>query len=891
MMVIRSTRVYYGYSRYGEPTVAWFALSPLPAPAGYDPHRVGQVLGRFGLKVRIGDGEVRASDASWVVPFFARLTRELLRQANHDAGHAVVEQPAGAPQASVAIPCEEPESCLFAGELATALLNAACVGHDMNSLQADLNEFLAFSRPRAVDANSRLLRQAARTRGLPTRWLGQAPFVEAPEDRIIRFGLLQIGHGSSSRRLLGPMPAPSDMKSLAMVANRALLMPLLAGQGFPVPSWDSEFPNQSTAGRAVRTASRLGYPVMVKSLVKQEFPHRQSAIRVFGPLHGAEQVTAAFEAAVWPVRKVWVERHSPGARYRFLVIGGRVRAVARRDPPTVTGDGRSTVAQLMAGCVAAAQTPDQRAAWSDMVADDADVDLRLRLAGLTRDSVPASGQRIELRAEGTPYNGGTCSDVTDAVTEEIKRLAERAASYCGLHELAGVDMTIRGPLGEAHAPDCVLLDVLPDPDLVTHARPHDGPPRDVAAELVDTLFAPGETARIPLVAVTGSNGKTTTARMIAHILRQRFRHVGLATTAGAFVDDELILEGDVAGANGAAVVLADERTEVAVLETARGGLIKLGAGFDVCDVGVCLNVTSDHVGLDGIETQEQMAEVKGEVLRRACGCAVLNGDDPRVLAMRERTGAERVILVSRGGGAAEVAAHRARGGYAVMIEPVDGVPWIVGYKGADRIGMLPVAAIPATVGGAVAFNVENALCAAAAAWGLGLPVELIRRALESFGASYECNPGRFNVIDGLPFRAVIDYAHNAEGMHMLCQALRALPEPKRRILLLRTADHRSDEGIRAFARAAAAERFDIYVCSRRGKSPEVPAKLRRTLLEEGIPEESVLLIPEIEEGIARMLELARAGDLVVFLGGKRAGMIRCMLNDWSTQGERPNVAS
>lgn len=874
MTSITSTRIYPGYTRYGDPLMVALWLShPVTATsdsalaeAQRELRNLGPVIPPNGIDTR-GDRAARREAL-----LAAGILRALLQEVGHASDRVVVEPLSGS-ETKLVVPCEETMTCLYAGELACMLLDAALRGEDMGWWRPELEAFQACARAHAIDPNSRLLAQAARQRGLPVRWLDQTPFGEAPEDHLIRFGLLQVGHGSNSRVLIGPMPRAANMQTLLQANDRSSLMPLLARAGIPIPPQDFQFANRGTAGRARRSAERLGYPVTLKSLAREEFPHRQAALKVYGPLFDARQVETAFEAAARPIRKVWVEGYPEGARYRFIVVGGQVRAVSRRAPPAIVGDGTASVDELIAQCTREARGPEAAAAWSAIRAGDADTELRLKLAGLDRDSVLAAGQRVELRSEGTPWNGGHCEDATDTVAPAIRDVAEQAARACGLHELAGVDMAVQDPAGSATATNCAVLEVLADPDLVTHTDPRDGTPCDVADELLGTLFPPGATGRIPLAAVTGTNGKTTTTRMIAHILRQQFRHVGIATTSGAWVNEELFREGDSAGVTGAASVLAVEHTEAAVLETARGGLIKLGGGFDRCDVGLCLNVTSDHLGRDGVDTLDQMAEVKSDVIRRTQGSAVLNADDTRVLAMRTVTPARDLILVSRTTPAADlVARYPAR---AVAIESVEGEPWIVACDAGTRTPVMPVGAIPATLDGAVAFNVDNAAFAVAGAWAMGMPFTAIREALGSFHASYECNPGRFNVIDLLPFRVVIDFAHNAEGMRMLNDALRALPKPRRRLLLLRTAEPlRSLEEIRDFARAAAAARFDVYICARRGKSEtDVPTLLRDTLLEQGIPEPSVRVIPESTEAIDAMLEMAEPDDLLVMLGGKRTGMI------------------
>lgn len=889
MLAINAVDNLTGYSSFGDPPVVRFELSHRQLPEyRCDGSAVVEELRRLGLELAFDCVEVRDTIAPPTVRVFASLTLGLLSRAGHEPEWAIVEAGLEPGSSRVIVGNEECESCRLAAELAVRLLNAHAdsEGNPTALLDIEIEPAVEDISARATDPNALLLKRAARRRGLPVMWLDQHPFEEAPPGRLIRSGLQKIGHGSAGRLLAGPMPNLPNQQILRTVTDRASLMNHLAKAGLPVAPHEPGLPPVGTVKRAIRRAERLGYPVMIKGTYKQAFPHRHHALPVFGPIDHPGQIRQVFDAVATRGGGVWVEGYLSGQSYRFLVIGGQVRAVARRSPPAITGDGRSSISQLLANRAREAVTYRRQIAWKALSSGDADLATRLRLAGVDSETILPGGYRVALRAEGNPYNGGHCVDVTDKIPVAIKELAETAAIRCGLDEIAGVDMVLDRPFCRQLDSNVAIIDVLPDPDLLTHVRPDEGVGRDAAGSLIETLFPPGHSGRIPLIAVTGTNGKTTTVRMIDHMLRHRFHRPGRTTTEGAFLADELLREGDVAGTSGAALLLAEDSVDAAVLETARGGLIKSGSPFDYCDVGVCLNVDADHVGLDGIHTLDGMADLKAEVIRRARGSAVLNADDPRVLAMEAETPAREVILVSRMRDSAAIVRHRQAGGMAVVTESHGGREWIVAYEGDKRNRIMPADEIPATLGAAVGFNIDNALFAVAAARAMRLEDTRIRQTMARFSADHVHNPGRFNVYEDLPFTVVVDHAQNVPAMQKLCSAVRTLSCPGRKMLLLRGLGNRTDREILDLARASAGE-FDVYVCSNffqlRGRRPEeIPDLIEHGLLEQGVKRESVLKIPDAHEAIDRLREMAGDGDTVVmlFLGDSHQ-FIRQKLDEWS----------
>ena len=407
----------------------------------------------------------------------------------------------------------------------------------------------------------------------------------------------------------------------------------------------------------------------------------------------------------------------------------------------------------------------------------------------------------------------------------------------------------------------VLRDGKPDPEL---ARRHLG-----------RLFPGGGSGRVPIAAITGTNGKTTASRMLARILETGGKTVGVVTTDGAYVGRNRVLEGDVAGRRGANAVLADTRVEAAVLETARGGLLKGGAAFDVCDVAAVTNVTDDHLGIDGVDTLEQMARVKQTLLQVAGKRAVVNADDPLCLRIAKRSAARELCLVTLDQDNEAVAEHLRNGGPAVVLGPEDKGGLIVLIEGGRAEPLMAPEEIPATLDGCARHNVQNAMVAAALARGLGISQDTIRRALAGFENSREMSPGRLNVHEGHPFTVVIDYAHNPEGFREVGEALQRRYPDRRRIAVVTTLGCRHAEQTPAGARLIAGL-FDRFVCGhdatyslleestrQRGFPPEeIPARCAAALADAGVAKDRIVVTGKYPDPVERALAMAEPGDLV-----------------------------
>jgi cyanophycin synthetase len=744
--------------------------------------------------------------------------------------------------------------------LAAADLALAVIRHLLPEERADHDP-----RPFDFTAELRALRELLEERALGP---STAALVRAAEERDIPWMrlndgcLIQLGQGCYQQRIEAALTSGTSLTAFELAGDKSLTNRLLADLAIPVPRQEVVL----TGDEALEAAERLGYPVVVKPLDGNQ------GRGVSTGLTRPEQVRAAWERAAAVSRRAIVETHEKGSDFRILVVGGRVVAVAQRVPGHVVGDGRQTVREL----VDQVNSDPRRGFGHEKVLTRLSLDDEARRllaeASLTPDSVLPSGEVFFLRTTGNLSTGGTAIDRTDEIHPDNRMMAERAARAIGL-DVAGVDFLspdIRRSYREVGG---AIAEVNAGPGLRMHLCPSEGLPRDVAGEVIDLLFPRGRPARIPVAAITGTNGKTTTTRMVGHILKLAGFKVGMATTDGVYIDGVRVAEGDLTGPWSSRLVLRDPTVEAAVLETARGGILRSGLGWKKCDVGAVLNVAADHLGLGGIEDLDELARVKQVVVEVARAYCVLNADDERVAPMAAASPGQP-IYVSLDPRGSRIRHHVRARGKAVVLNPGEGGDGLITFHdGGDPIPLLWVRQMPAALGGHALHNVQNALFAAAIAHGLGVRLEVIRQGLRSFEMGFETTPGRLNFYDRHPFKVLLDYAHNAHGMVALAKTAAAIPVEGRRIAILGAPGDRRDEDIRELGRAAAPA-FDLFVLREdddlRGRSPGATGELlREGLRAAGVGADRIL--PEVlgeAAAIDRGLALARPGDLLVIFADK-----------------------
>jgi len=677
---------------------------------------------------------------------------------------------------------------------------------------------------------------------------------------------VQLGHGKFQRRIQATITSETRHTAVEIASDKRLTNQILADLGLPVPRqvrvYDAD--EAVDAVEAGEAAGGLGYPVVVKPLDGNHGKGVSIGLRT------AEQVRTAYEKAADYSSTVIVETFQEGNDYRLLVVNGRLLAVAQRLPGHVVGDGRHTLAEL----VEIVNQDPRRGVGHEKVLTRLELDDQaLRLiadAGLTPESVPGEGEVFYLRSTGNLSTGGTSIDKTDAIHYDNRIMAERGVRALGL-DVGGVDFIAPDISRSYKEAGGAIVEINAAPGFRMHTAPTEGTPRDVAGPVIDMLFPQGTPYRIPIAAITGTNGKTTTTRMVGHILKLSGYTVGMATSDGVYIDGVLTVKGDMTGPWASHLVLRDPTVDAAVLETARGGIVRTGLGWRKCSVGAVLNVASDHLGMGGIENLDDLARVKQVIVEVARDHCVLNADDPRVVRMA-RHSPGRPIYVTMDPRNERVAAHvRHERGAAVSLEEGLTGRVIVLYQNGEQVPMLPARQVPATVEGVAIHNIQNAMFAAAIAHGLGIEVENIRQGLRTFTADFFQTPGRLNFYNEHPFRVLLDYAHNAHGMQAMTRLIRGLAVHGRRIGVIAAPGDRRDEDIAGLA-TAAAPAFDLVLVreddNRRGRPPgEVGELLRHGLVAAGFPADCIA--PEIypeEEAVAKALDIARAGDLLVIFG-------------------------
>ena len=685
--------------------------------------------------------------------------------------------------------------------------------------------------------------EEARRRGIPVRRLGTGSMV-------------QLGLGRHLRRIQATTSDNTSVIASDIAQNKDLTKRMLEGIGLAVPTGAVA----RDVERAVEIAQEIGFPVILKPLAGNQG-------RGISPRLDDEQaVHAAWARTAELYREMVVERHVIGRDHRVLVVNGRVVAVAERIPAHVTGDGRSTVGKLIEDANADPRRGQgHTSVLTEIPADDATVEY-LSQSGLSLDNVPGAGERVLLRPTANLSTGGTSIDRTDEIHPDNVTACEMAAGVIGL-DIAGLDVLTPDISRPFHENGAVIIEVNSGPGIRMHTHPAEGKARNIGGAILDMLYPPGARATIPIVAVTGTNGKTTTTRLVAHLFRATGRTVGFTTTDGVYLQNRMVVQGDMTGPFAANVVLSNPTVDLAVLETARGGLLRSGLGFAECDVGIVLNVAADHLGIGGINTIEQLADVKSvvpQVVKRR-GHAVLSADDPLVYGMAERTRGDVVLFSAQPGRSNRlVEQHVEEGGIAATIEEDE---TFVVRRGRLCIPIASARDVPLTLGGAARFQYGNILAAVAAAYVQGMRYEDIRSGLLSFFPSPSLTPGRLNLFRLRNGRVLVDYAHNPAAVEGLMDMVRRMPA-RRRIGVVTAPGDRRDEDLRSVGRRCAG--LDHVILkedeNRRGRSPgEIARVIREGLLEAGISADQVTTVYSETEAVEHAVQEIRDQDLVVIL--------------------------
>ncbi|HEX3999731.1 MAG TPA: cyanophycin synthetase [Pirellulales bacterium] len=711
----------------------------------------------------------RLRRGTWQGHIIEHVALELQTLAGSDVGFGRTRETLEDGVYKVAVEFEE-ESLGRAALESARLLCLAAIHNTPFDVAAEVQTLREVNQKSRLGPSTASIVHAALARGIPAR-------------RLNNESLVQLGYGSRQRRILAAETDRTGAIAEAIAQDKELTRTLLRSVGVPVP----EGRTVESADDAWSAAEKIGLPVVVKP------QYGNQGRGVATNLKTREQVVAAYEAAREESSHIMVEQFAPGEDYRLLVVGDRVVAAARREPAMVFGDGQHSINELIRRVNEDPRRGDDHATALSKIQLDPVALQVLAAQGFAPESIPPVGSRVLIRRNANLSTGGTAADVTDLVHPAVAERAVEAARVVGL-DIAGVDVVAQDvgrPLEEQWG---VIVEVNAAPGLRMHLEPSSGKPRPVGEAILGTLFAEGETGRIPIVAVTGVNGKTTTTRFIGHILRGAGRRVGMTCTEGIFVDSRRIQTGDCSGPQSAQAVLLNPHVDAAVLETARGGILRAGLGFDRCDVAVVTNIgEGDHLGLNDIDTLEKLARVKRTIVEALgpSGVAVLNAQDQLVADMASYCRGS-VVFFSLNPNDPVVGAHRQKGGRAVIVR--DGT--ILLCERELEVPLVALDRVPLAHGGRIGFQVENTLASVGAAWGLGLMRDAIRAGLETFTADMEHIPGRFNLLDIHGVTVVVDYGHNPSSLVALIAALDQFPHKRRTAVYTCAGDRRDCDMIR-----------------------------------------------------------------------------------------------
>ncbi|MGB7605934.1 MAG: cyanophycin synthetase [Lutisporaceae bacterium] len=709
------------------------------------------------------------------------------------------------------------------------------------------------------------IKKEAEERGIPVTILGKG-------------SLLQLGYGKYSKRIQATLTEDTSCIAADISCDKELTKELLRTAGIPVP----EGLVASNIEEVQNHIAKLGYPVVVK-------PNNGNQGKgVSVNLKNEQEVAAAFGIAKQFGEEVIIEKFIEGKHYRVLVVNGKVVACTERIAPFVMGDGKKTIRELI-------EIENQNPLRGEghekpltKIKIDPVMEMLLLKNNINIDYVPAVDEQVLLRENDNLSTGGSAIDVTDEIHPENEEIAVNAATIIGL-DIAGVDITtkdINNPMREDNG---AVIEVNAAPGIRMHYFPAIGKSRNVAKHIVDMLFPEGSESSIPLISITGTNGKTTTTRMISKILQEKGHTVGMTSTGGVYINDKCIMKGDTTGYRSARMILTDKRVDAAVLETARGGIVSKGLGYDLADVGILTNISEDHLGLDGINTFDDLAHVKALVVEaiKDDGYAVLNADDKYCVEVGDRLN-KKVIYFSTSFENEIIQKQIAGRGKAVYLK--DGDIYIFDSK--EEIKLMHSWDIPATLNGAISYNLKNSLSAIAGAYGLGIELEYIVKALKKFKSDNEQNPGRFNIHDISGFKVIVDYGHNIEGYRETISSIKNIKH-NRLIGVIGVPGDRTETSTVRVGQLCG-ESFNHIIIKedkdRRGReSGEIAKQLMNGCVIGGIDKNNVLIELSEEEALRKAMLMAQQEDIITVFYEDYSGVIDTIDNVAEILKQQQNV--
>ena len=776
---------------------------------------------------------------TWMGHVIEHIALEIQTLAGMDTGYGRTRETKTVGVYNVVFTYLEEKVGIYAAEAAVRIAEALITGEHYD-LEYDIQQMREIREATRLGPSTGSIVEEAIARDIP--WI-----------RLNNQSLVQLGYGKNQVRFRATMTEKTSCIAVDIASNKEETKRLLQEQAIPVAKGITI---SSTEGvdEAIR---RVGFPLVFKPLDGNH--GRGISINI----KNREDAVEAYEFAAKISRKVIVERYVTGYDFRVLVIDNKMVAAALRDPAHVKGDGTSTVQQLID-----IENTDPRRGYGHenvltLITVDRDTLDLLEKKGYTLDTVPAAGEKVFVKSTANLSTGGTSVDVTDHVHPQNIFICERISKIIGL-DICGIDImaeNLTEPLTENGG---VVLEVNAAPGFRMHIAPSEGLPRNVAGHVIDMLYPQGKSSRIPIIAVTGTNGKTTTTRLIAHIVKNNGHRVGFTTSDGIYVQNNMMLKGDTTGPVSSEFILKDPTVDFAVLETARGGILRSGLGFGFCDIGVVTNIQEDHLGLADIHTLEDLARVKSVIINavKKDGWGVLNADNEYCVRIGKKANCN-IAYFSMNENNPVIRAHCKKGGIACVHEN----GFITIKKGDWKIRVQRTIQIPLTFGGTVPFMIENVMAATLATFLWGFKTEDIKISLETFIPSAAQTPGRMNIFEFKDFRFMIDFAHNPDGYRGIKEFLRHVDSPLKIGIIAGTGDRR-DEDIRELGKLSA-EMFDYIILRQekhlRGRTEENIL----SLLKEGIlsvdANKQFEVVPKEIDAIKHAMSLAKPGTFITAL--------------------------
>lgn len=782
---------------------------------------------------------MRVKEGTWMGHVIEHIALEIQTLAGMDTGFGRTRQTKTEGIYNVVFSYLEEKAGLYAAEAAVRIAEALIKGETYD-LEQDIQRMRELREMERLGPSTGSIVDEAISRDIP--WI-----------RLNKSSLVQLGYGKNQVRFRATMTEKTNSIAVDIACNKDETKRLLQDSAIPV----AKGVTISDINDLANAIQKIGYPLVFKPLDGNHGKGATINVKTDEAAH------AAFEYAQKYSRKVIIERFITGYDFRILVIDHKMVAAALRVPAHVTGNGKQTIQELID-----IENTDPRRGYghenvlTEITIDRDTLDL-LAKKEYTLDTIPPNGEVVYLKSTANLSTGGTSIDVTDLVHPQNIFISERISRIIGL-DVCGIDVMAQNltqPLTENGG---VILEVNAAPGFRMHLAPSEGLPRNVAAPVIDMLYPPGKSARIPIIAVTGTNGKTTTTRLISHIVKSNGTRVGFTTSDGIYVQNTMLMKGDTTGPVSAEFILRDPTVEFAVLETARGGILRSGLGFNHCDIGVITNIQEDHLGISDIHTLNDLTRVKAVVIGaiKRTGWGVLNADNSYCIKIAEKAECN-LAYFSMNENNPVIVEHCKKGGTAAIYEN----GYITIKKGDWKIRVEKVTHIPLTFGGSVEFMIQNVLAATLATFLCGYKTEDIRMSLETFIPSAAQTPGRMNVFKFKEFKVLVDFAHNPDGFNGVKTYLKTIEATEHTGVISATGDRR-DSDIKETARIAA-QMFDkIIICQEkylRGREQQELIDLLLEGVHEVKPGMDVIINNDGEDCLKYIMATARPGSFITIL--------------------------